>query len=259
LDYLAYAHLQRGEDEAEEAVGRRLDALEGPYQVHLASTYTLAAVPARLALERQRWTEAAALEPRRPADYPWDQTPAMEAITHFARALGAARSGEPEKARASVEKLASLRDAAAGTSQYWADQVAIQHLTALAWTEYAEGDREAGLATLRKAAEREAATEKHPVTPGEVLPAVELLGDMLVEMDRPSEALIAYEAALERSPGRFNSLYGAGRAAEQAGDGEMAAKYYQELIDGSGEAAAARDRYAHARSYLEGGGSEPGE
>jgi hypothetical protein len=118
LDYLAYAHLQRGEDEAAEAVGRRLDALEGPYQVHLASTYTLAAVPARLALERQRWTEAAALEPRRPADYPWDQTPAMEAITHFARALGAARSGEPEKARASVEKFAALRDAAAGTSPF---------------------------------------------------------------------------------------------------------------------------------------------
>lgn len=252
LDYLAYAHLQRGEDGKAEEVARAIDELEGPFMVELATPYTLTAVPARLALERRRWSEAAALEPRTPSDYPWDRFPAIEAITHFARALGAARTGQPAKARESVERLAALRDRAAETSAYWAQQVEIQRLAADAWLALAEDRKEAALETMRAAAELEAATEKHPVTPGEVLPARELLADLLLELDRPEEALAAYEAALERSPGRFNGLYGAGRAAELLGREETAKGYYQELVDLAPEGATRREPLAHARRYLAG-------
>lgn len=254
MDYLAYAHLQRAEDAEAEAVARALQALDPPLQPHIGTAYTLAAVPARLALERQRWAEAAALEPRQPEGFPWDRFPAIEAITHFARALGAARSGKPEAARPALEALARLRDRAAETSGYWADQVEIQRLAALAWTQYAEGRKDEALETMRAAAEKEAATEKHPVTPGEVLPARELLGSMLLELGRHEEARAPYEAALERSPRRFNALYGAGRAAERAGDAQVATQYYRELLDLTGEEGSGRDRLAHAREYLEHGG-----
>lgn len=253
VDYLVYAHLQRAEDAEAERVAAAMAALEGPLQVEVAAPYTLAAVPARLALERQRWAEAAALEPRTPADFPWDRFPAMEAITHFARALGAARSGNPEAAKPDLEALARLRDRAAESSAYWAEQVEIQRLTASAWVAFAEGRKDEALATMKTAAEREAATEKHPVTPGEVLPAHELLGDMLLEMGRSEEALATYEAALERSPGRFNALYGAGRAAEVAGDEAAARRHFQALLDGVGEEAAERERLAHARAFVAGG------
>ncbi len=252
LDYLAYAYLQRGQDREAEAVARDLAALEGPFQVEAATPYTFAAVPARLALERQRWAAAAALEPRVPADFPWDQFPALEAITHFARALGAARTGDGAGARRALDRLAALRDEAEKTSAYWAKQVEIQRLAAQAWLERAEGRGEEGLATMRAAAELEATTGKHPVTPGEILPARELLADMLLEADRPAEAKAAYEATLARSPDRFNALYGAARAAELAGDREAARGYFEALVANS-DGGAGGERIAHARRFLASG------
>lgn len=251
LDYLAYAHLQRAEPEKAEAVAKQLAALEGPFQVEVATPYTFAAVPARLALERQRWKDAAALQPRVPESYPWDRFPAIEAISHFARALGAARSGRLEAARESIERLAALHDRAAETSAYWAQQVEIQRLAARAWVEYAEGRGDEGLATMRSAAELEASTEKHPVTPGEVLPARELLADMLLDMERYDEAQAAYEAALDRSPNRFNSLYGAGRAAEMRGDLDEARRWYGQLDEVCAEGPTPWERLTHARKMLE--------
>jgi tetratricopeptide (TPR) repeat protein len=231
LDYLAYAYLQRGEDAKAKEVFDELTALKGPYQPHVASAYTFAAVPARIALERQQWTTAAALEVQTPTNYPWEINPAMEAITHFARGLGAARSGDKVTARNAIEKLTALEGRAAKTSGYWAKQIEIQRLSVEAWLEYLGGNKDEALKVMRKAAVMEAATEKHPVTPGEVLPAHELLADMLFEMGRYQEAQTNYQTALERSPNRLKSLYGAGRSAELAGDKELAALYYGNLVE----------------------------
>lgn len=250
LDYLAYAHLQRAEDAQAERVLREMRTLEGPFLHEIATPYTLAAVPARLALERRRWADAAALAPRTPAAYPWDEVPAMEALTHFARALGAAHTGDRETAATALARLGELREAAAETSPYWAQQVEIQQLAARAWLEHETGDSERGLELMRRAAELESSTEKHPVTPGEVLPARELLADMLLDLGRHEEALEQYEAALDRSPNRFNSLYGAGRAAELAGDRELAESYYAALVELAEDADPGREEIAHAREFL---------
>lgn len=249
LDYLMYAHLQRAEWNAARAVLDTLRTVEGPMMVEVATPYTLAAVPARLALERNAWETAAALPAAEPADYPWEQFPAIEAISHFARGIGAARSGDPQAARVSVERLAELRDAAAATSQYWATQVEIQRLSVQAWARHAAGDTDTGLATMRRAAELEASTEKHPVTPGEVLPARELLGDMLLEMELYDEAENAYAAALERSPRRLRSLYGAGRAAELAGDATGAARWYRQLVELTANGDQETESVRHAREF----------
>lgn len=252
LDYLAYAHLQRGERAAAEQVQATLAALQGPFQAEVAVPYTFAAVPARLALERGEWAAAARLAPRQPAAYPWDRFPAIEAITHFARGLGAARSGDLDAARRAAATLEVLRDLAAESSAYWAQQVEIQRLSTLAWSDFAGGRREAGLATMRRAVELEASTEKHPVTPGEVLPARELLADMLLAMGRHAEALAEYEAVLERSPRRFNALYGAGRSAQLAGRSDAAAEHYADLLELADQADAGIEELESARAYLAG-------
>ena len=213
-------------------------------------------MPARLALERQLWAAAAELEPRQPSEYPWESAPAMEAITYFARALGAARSGRLEQAQADLKTLTVLQEQVAASNAYWGTQVEIQRLSAAAWLEFEQGSREPALSRMRAAAKLEAGTEKHPVTPGEVLPARELLADMLLELDRPAEALVEYEAALERSPNRFNSLYGAGRAAELAGDREGATRYYRALLEVTANADTERKRLRHAREYLTARSSE---
>lgn len=250
LDYLAYAHLQRAEWDAAQAVLDTVRSVEGPKMIEVATPYTLAAVPARFALERDAWARAAALPAGVPADYPWEQFPAIEAISHFARGIGAARSGDPQAARASIGRLAELRDAAAASSQYWATQVEIQRLAVEAWAEYAGGDTDAGLSTMRRAAELEASTEKHPVTPGEVLPARELLGDMLLDLERYEEAEAAYAATLERSPRRLRSLYGAGRAAELAGDSAGATRWYEQLLDLTASGDQTAERVRHAREFV---------
>lgn len=251
LDYLAYAYLQRGEDDEARAIRDKLSALDGPFQIGMALAYTLAAVPARMTLERQQWTAAAALKPRTPSAFAWERFPAIEAITHFARALGAARSGDADAARNSIDKLAALRDEAAKTSAYWAKQVEIQRLAAEAWLAFAEDRKDEALKTMRQSAELEASTEKHPVTPGEVLPAQELLADMFFEVGRYPEAQARYQAALERSPNRFNSLYGAGRAAELGGDDDKATFYYQKLVEVSATGVD-QERVKQAKAFLAG-------
>ncbi len=212
LDYLAYGYLQEGRDAEAREVAATLAAIRRPMQAQAAVPYALAAVPARLALERQDWKAAAALVPRQPADYPWDRFPAMEALTHFAVALGAARVGDQPKAQRAIARLAELRTAAATATPYWAKQIEIQRLSAEAWLEFAAGRKDEALTAMRQAAELEATTDKSPITPGELLPASELLGDMLLELKRPKEALAAYQAALARSPGRRTALRGVERA-----------------------------------------------
>ena len=249
-DYLVYARLQQGDDAAAKAWVDTIAALEGPHVAHPASAYAFAAVPARYALERQQWTEAASLKPRTPDDFLWEQYPAMDAIAYFAKGLGAARSGDVETARTAMTELGALRDRTADTAPYWSNQIEIQRLSVEAWVDYSDGRTEDALTKMRRAAEMESATDKHPVTPGEVLPASELLGDMLLELGEYDEARAAYDDALARSPNRFNSLFGAGRASELAADNAQAATYYERLI-AMASGTSDRDRLHHAREALE--------
>jgi len=249
LDYLAYAHLQRAEDAKAKEVLVLIEQIEGPIQSHVASAYTLAAVPARLALERQEWSDATLLKVNQPEDYPWDKFPAMEAITQFAIALGAARNNQPELASSALERLTVLHEKTAQTSAYWAKQIQVQQLATEAWLNYESGNQEKALDIMRSAAELEATTEKHPVTPGEVLPARELLADMLLEMKLFEQAAVEYELALQRSPNRFNSLYGLGRAAELSGDNAKAQLYYGRLVELSTQDSAERPQLQHAKAF----------
>lgn len=252
-DYLAYAQLQRLDDVGARQVWDDMTSIDGPISDHPASPYAFAAVPARIALERRDWESASNLPIEWPASLAWDRYPHFVAISEFARGLGAARAGHLEEARTAVTRLTDLRDrAAALPGQYdWATQVEIQELAVRAWVEYESGNDDEALSLMRRASDLEADTEKNPVTPGEVLPAAELLGDMLVEMGHYPEAIEAYESALERSPNRFNSLYGAGLAAERSGADGAAREYYARLVDGAIEAPG-YPPFAHARRYLEG-------
>lgn len=254
-DYLAYAHLQLGEDSLARAVMEDIKALEAPFStVNLvAGAYAQSAIPARYYLERHDWAGAAGLQPRVPASFPWsDEHAPYVAISHFARALGFARGGRPDGAVADLDALATLRDVAARTSPYWAGQVEIQRLSARAWQAFAQGDRDAARTDMRAAVDLETATEKSPVTPGEVLPAAELLGDLLLADRDPAGALAAYEQSLARTPGRLNSLFGAAAAAEQSGAAERAHAYYRQVAEELGPQSERDDMRQAAQRYLAG-------
>ena len=173
------------------------------------------------------------------------------AITVFARALGAARSGDVAGARESIEQLTALREAlVAANEAYWAEQVDIQHEVALAWIARAEGRDDEALALLRATADREDATDKHPVTPGPIVPARELLGELLLELGQPAQALEAFERSHAAEPNRFRGLYGAARAAELLGDPEKARTYYTALLELVARADTERTELQRARAFL---------
>ena len=232
LDYAAYAHLQLAHDSAVKAILDGLPALEARFDVNAvtgaapgsAGVFALAAIPARYALERRDWAAAAALVPK-PSGFPW-----TEAMVSFATSLAASHRGDTARARAGIDSLGAYRErlTRAGES-YWAEQVAIQALGATAWLDFARRRVDSALTRMREAAAREDATEKNAVTPGPLVPARELLGDMLIELDRPREALAEYRATLAKEPNRFRALYGAMRAASLAGDREAAARYRTQL------------------------------
>ena len=231
-DYLEYAYLQMRRDSAARAVLDGLPALAARFDPNAvtgaatgsAGVFALAAIPARYALERRAWTEAASLTSTASA------FPYAEAMTYFARALGSARVGRLPAARSAVDSLAAIRERllARGES-YWAEQVDIERLGAQAWLDLAERRPADALARMREAAVREDATEKSPVTPGPLAPARELLGDMLMELGRPADALAEYRRTMAKERKRFRTLDGARRAASAAGDRAAAAAYASEL------------------------------
>jgi hypothetical protein len=230
-DYLAYAYLQGGRDDKAKAVLAEVAAAQTFDQEQFAAAYALAAVPARYALERRQWAEAAALTVR-PETFPWAKFPYAEALTWFARGIGAARSGDAAGARADVEKLAAIQKALAEAKNgYWANQVEIQRLAAAGWLARAEKRDDEALGLARQAADLEDKTEKHPVTPGAIVPARELLAEMLLDLKRPADALAEYEASLKVAPGRFNGVAGAARAAELSGDRAKARALYASLVE----------------------------
>ena len=253
MDYLMYAYLQGAQDQKALGILQELHSMSRVDVENFAAAYAFAAVPARYALERRSWTEAAALTVH-PTSFPWDRFLFAEALTHFARALGAARSGDPAAASQSVEKLASIQRALSSARDnpanlYWAKQVEIQRQAAAAWTARAEGKNEDALRLMRAAADLEASTDKSPVTPGAVLPARELLADLLLELNKPVEALKEYEASLRDTPNRFNGLYGAARATELSGNRAKAAQYYRQLIALCSQAEGERAELKRAKAF----------
>jgi len=253
-DYQMYAFLQTAQDRAARQLLDSLPAMVDRYDPAgnngaappAAAFFAIAAMPARYALERGAWREAASLTPRSsPFAF-------ADAITHFARALGAARLGDASAAQAAVAKFGPLREtlAAAGEA-YWAEQVAIQEQVASAWLALAAGRREAALTDMRAAADREDATEKNAVTPGPLAPARELLGDMLMELKAPDQALTAYEAVLKKEPNRFRAVYGAAHAGAALGNRAAARLHFRELIRICARAEAPpRRELAEARRFV---------
>src|SRR5881398_2508500 len=249
LDYLAYAYLQQGRDTAAQRVLDEAAAAPAGYPAgSLTHQYAFAAIPARCALERGRWAEAARLAVR-----PAPEWPAAEAITHFARAIGAARESDTAVARHEIAVLAQIESPLApGPQAYWSGQVAIQRLAATAWLELARGDTASAVLHAGQAADREDGTQKHPVTPGPVLPARELEGDLLLLVGKPAAAARAYAAALVLSPNRARSLFGLAHAAELTGDVSTARAKYQEFLHVMAEADGTRPEIAIARQGVAG-------
>ena len=250
LDYMLYAYLQTGQDTKAYETVQAIRAIEPPVQEHPASAYPLASAEARYTLERHDWTGAVAINSRIPADYPWDQAPQFEALTHYGVALGGARLGNEDAAVSAIKRLEELE----GRTEhpYWKNQVKVLRLASEAWLADNAGDAERAEALMTESAELEASMSKHPTTPGEVLPSGELLGDLMLAHGKPAEALAAYESALARTPNRFNSLYGAGQAAEALGNSDQAREFYQQLVDVCDEADTERAELAYAREYVTG-------
>jgi hypothetical protein len=217
-DYAVYAYLQLGQDSAAYAIVRRLPELAAKFDPAAvtgaapgsAGVFALAAMPARYALERGAWEEATRLTASS------SQWPYAEAMIWFARALGSARTGDLAAASGATDSLAVIQARLTQSGEsYWAEQVAIQQLGAAAWLDLASGRNQQALERMREAATREAATEKSAVSPGPLAPARELLGDMLLELGRPSEALSEYRTSLEREPGRRRTREGIAKAERQ--------------------------------------------
>ena len=224
-DYLTYSYLQRGEDAKVQALVDEVSAIKKLDIENFAGYYGLAVIPARFAVERHRWADAAALTVR-PADLPWDRYAYAKAMTYFARAIGAARGGDPARARQDVETLKQLRQTLLDQKNaYWADQVDVQRMASEAWIAQAEARHDDALKLLGAAADLEDSMDKSPVTPGPITPAREMLGDLLLEMNQPAKALEAYERSLKDSPNRLNGLSGAARAAQLAGDRDKERTY----------------------------------
>ena len=253
-DHLAYAYLQIDDQAGAKAVVDEVShatSLEAP---GAGGGYALTAIPARWALERRDWEAAAAVE-FPVGDLPWERFPYVRAITPFARALGAARTGQIDEARAEVEKIRlvqlGLAESPVGGVYNWTNQVESMRLAAAAWLAYAEKRTDEAVELARSAAELDEATGKHPVTPGSVLPPRELLADLLLELNRPAEALVEYERSLRQAPNRFNSFYGAARSAELSNNPAKAKEHYSKLVEMTVDASA-RSEVEQARAFLKG-------
>jgi tetratricopeptide (TPR) repeat protein len=256
MDYLVYAYLQGAQDKRARGVLDELNKIQKAEPETFKVAYSFTAIPARYALERRRWDEAAklTLPPGSLGAFPWQHSRWAEAHIPFARAIGAARPGDPASAREDVEKLTEIREAlnVAKSDYDGAGQVEIERQVALAWLTLAEGKREESLQLMRAAAELDDATDKHPVTPGAILPAREQLGELLLELKQPMEALQEFETSLSSAPNRFNGLYGAARAANLASDQKNAKTYYAKLIALSRHADSIRPEIDEAKAFLAG-------
>jgi tetratricopeptide (TPR) repeat protein len=253
-DYQMYAYLQTAQDRAAKTLLDGLPAVAARFDPDAiggaapgsAGVFALAAIPARYALERQAWTEAVALEPHA------SKFPYAEAMTYFARGIGAAHTKNLAVARDAIFHLDEIRGQLARSGEaYWSEQVEIQRRGASAWTALAEGRADAALDEMRTAVAREDATEKSAVTPGPLAPARELLGDLLMDLKRPADSLVEYETTLKKEPNRFRALLGAARAARMSNNEAAARRYYDMLMKMCEKAdSPARAELIEARAFL---------
>jgi len=250
LDYLRYAYLQKGENQLAKQQWEYLNTIKEVYPVNFKVAYAFAAIPARYVLENKLWQEAAHLRAH-PASFPWQDFQWQKAIIHFTRLLGNVHIGQLDSARAELKALYPIEDQLKGQKDiYKANQVRVQIDAGQAWIKFKEGKNEEALQLMKLAADQEDQTEKHPVTPGEVIPARELLADLLLALNKPDDALEAYENDLQKHPNRFNGLYGAGLAAEQSGNLKKAAFYYRQLVSTTDSVNATRPELLALNQFL---------
>lgn len=244
-DYMVYAHLQLGQDKSAQAVMDEMAVAKNVGDGAFASQFALAASFARYMAERSDWKGAAQLQVRQ------SKFPQTMAITHFARALGAARNGDVNAASLDVQKLGELRDQLrVAKDAYWSEIVDIQRQIAAAWLLAAEGKHDEALSAMKAAADAEDKTEKHAVTPGPLAPARELYGVMLLERGMANEALVAFELTKTKEPNRFHGYAGAAQAADKLGDHVKAKENYQKLIVLTSEADSERPEIMAARKFV---------
>jgi tetratricopeptide (TPR) repeat protein len=245
LDFMVYALLQMGQEGQAKQLRDDSTAVKKLGFEYLASYTALAAIPARFALERQAWKEAAALEPR------GSQFPQAEAITCFARAIGLARSGDLAAAGREVDGLKDLRASLESANQaYWAEQVEVQMLAASAWIAQTKGEKEMALKLMRTAADLEDNSEKHIAMENRLYPMRELLGDLLLEQQQPGPALTEYETSLVSTPNRLRGLYGAAKAAKAVNQPEKATAYFRKLAEMTKDADVSRGEISEAQTPL---------
>ena len=250
-DYMVYAHLQLGQDRAAVRVVEEAQRIPQTSDA-FPSAYGFAAMPARYALERHAWAEAASLPLVPAADaYPWKKYPQAEAINAFARGIGAAYSGNPVAANAEAQRLRALRDSAAAMKlPYWVEQIDISAETVRGAAVFAEGRQAEGIEIVRAAAVREDASEKHVVTPGPIKPAREVLGDLYLRSGRPADALREYEAVIAKEPNRLGPTAGASVAAAKAGDRGKSTEYAKRVVSQTASADSGRAEITEAKRVL---------
>jgi tetratricopeptide (TPR) repeat protein len=254
MDYLVYAYLQGAQDKEALDVLNELNKLRRVDPMTFKVAYAVSIIPARYALERRQWKEAANL-PLYPAgmpNFPWEKFSSALSHIQFAHAIGAARSGDTVGARKAIDELGKTHDSlAVKPGEYdWSKQVDIKRQIAIAWLSYAEGRPDEALKQMRAVADLDDSTEKHPVTPGTLLPAREQLGELLLELKQPAAALSEFETALKITPNRFNALYGAARSARLANQSQLASSYYRKLLAICNHSDSKRPELDEAKSFL---------
>ena len=250
MDYMVFAHLQQAQDRAAKQSLDEVAAIRKVNVENAVAAYAFASIPARFALERGDWKQAAALK-LSPDDLSWNKFPQAEAILVFARGLGASRVGDVATARQDADRLHVLKEAmTAAKMDYWAGQADFQIKTVSAWMALAEKRHEEAMRLMQAAADAEDASDKHPVTPGNVAPSRELLGEMLMTLESPAQAFAEFERSLRRDPNRFRGIYGAARAAEASGNRRAARDYYAKLLKLAVKRDTERPELAQARAFL---------
>lgn len=250
MDYMVFGQLQQAQDKAAQSLADEVAAITKVNVENFVAAYAFAAIPSRIALERGDWQKAAALK-LSPSSLAWNKFPQAEAILVYARGLGAARSGMSDAASRDVKRLQELKDAmTAAKNNYWAAQTDFQIKTVNAWIALHEQRHDEALKLMSEAAEAEEASDKHPVTPGNVVPSRELLAEMLMALGQPEPALVEYERSLKRDPNRFRAIYGAARAAETAGKTDLARDYFAKLRQLAANHDSSRDELAYAERFL---------
>lgn len=250
MDYLVFGELQQARDKAAKAVVDEVASIQTVNVENFVAAYALAAVPARYAVERNDWKKAATLQ-LSPPNLAWHKFPQAEAVLVSVRGLAAARTGAIPAARKDLARLANLKEAMTTAKiGYWPGQADFQMKAIEAWIALEEKEPERALQLMHAAAEEEEASDKHPVTPGSIIPMRELLAEMLLQLNQPGAALAEFERSLAREPNRFRGIYGAAVAAEAAKDSETAKQYYEKLRSLTAEADTKRQEMKRANAFL---------